>query len=555
MTTRLAIVGTGPTGIYCFAKLIEVADPLEIYLFERGDHAGIGMPYSPEMATKAMLANIASIEIPPLTQSYLDWLLSLSPRVLRGYGLDPEDLHERSFTPRLLLGEYYRAQLLQLIERARAKGHRIEVVEATEVTDLQIQATGISLETSGKAAPSQPFDHVILATGHDFPDADEATESYFPSPWSGLIDAEIPATTVGVMGTSLSSIDAVMAVANQHGTFRRGRGEELTFELEDPGLKMTMMSWTGIIPEADFYCPLPYEPLQILTEAAVKDLAAKGGGFDEAFALFKAELAAADPDYAARIGLDALDPEGFSEAYFADRAKSNPFLWARKNLDEVERNKAEKRTVAWRYTILRAHEVMEELYADLGDDDREVFDKTLKKVFVDNYGAIPSESIRRLLALRDAGVLDVLALGYDYEFETDKDTTVITPKGKRYEYDVFIDARGQRALTAENMPFPSLRAALLKSGAEVPEVDEFYRLTEAGGFTGKVSMGALPYLMHDQPFVQGITAAAEIGAAMAKDVRNEVSARRRRPSLAYQRPELHSRVKRGQAAETVVTGQ
>jgi uncharacterized NAD(P)/FAD-binding protein YdhS len=343
----------------------------------------------------------------------------------------------------------------------------------------------------------------------------------------------------------------VMAVANQHGTFQRSSGEDLRFDLADRGLHLTMMSWTGIIPEADFYCPLPYEPLQILTEAAVKKLTSDGGGFAEAFALFKEELATADPAYAARIGLEALDPEGFSDAYFADRAKSNPFGWARKNLEEVERNKAEKRTVAWRYTILRSHEVMDELYADLNEDEREVFDKTLKKVFVDNYGAIPSESIRRLLALRDAGVLDVLALGYDYDLQTDGDTTVIKANGKRYEYDVFIDARGQRPLTAKNMPFPTLRAALLAAGPEIPEVDEFYRLTDAGAFTGRVSMGALPYLMHDQPFVQGITAAAEIGEAMAKDVRNEVSARRRRTSLAYQRPELPSRRKTNPVAASL----
>jgi uncharacterized NAD(P)/FAD-binding protein YdhS len=73
-----------------------------------------------------------------------------------------------------------------------------------------------------------PFDRVILATGHEFPDGDEATRSYFPSPWSGLIQAQVPAVRVGVLGTSLSGIDAVMAVANQHGRFALREGD-LTF--------------------------------------------------------------------------------------------------------------------------------------------------------------------------------------------------------------------------------------------------------------------------------------------------------------------------------------
>ncbi|WP_235932091.1 hypothetical protein [Cereibacter sphaeroides] len=83
---------------------------------------------------------------------------------------------------------------------------------------------------------------MILATGHVFPDADEATRSYFPSPWSGLIQAEVPPVSVGIMGTSLSSIDAAMAVANQHGRFRR-HGEELTFEPATEGLHLAAIPY------------------------------------------------------------------------------------------------------------------------------------------------------------------------------------------------------------------------------------------------------------------------------------------------------------------------
>jgi uncharacterized NAD(P)/FAD-binding protein YdhS len=36
------------------------------------------------------------------------------------------------------------------------------------------------------------------------------------------------------------------------------------------------MSRTGILPEADFYCPIPYEPLSVLTEFVVESEIAKG---------------------------------------------------------------------------------------------------------------------------------------------------------------------------------------------------------------------------------------------------------------------------------------
>ena len=45
---------------------------------------------------------------------------------------------------------------------------------------------------------------------------------------------------------------------------------------------------------------------------------------------------------------------------------------------------------------------------------------------------------------------------------------------------------------------------------------------------GRVAFGALPRLMHDRPFVQGLTASAEIGSAMARAVSQQAAGRRRR---------------------------
>ena len=63
---KVAIVGVGPTGIYTFHSLVERGEPLEIVLYEQGEEAGVGMPYNDEHNSAQMLANIASIEIPPI---------------------------------------------------------------------------------------------------------------------------------------------------------------------------------------------------------------------------------------------------------------------------------------------------------------------------------------------------------------------------------------------------------------------------------------------------------------------------------------------------------
>lgn len=511
---KIAVIGTGPTGIYALKFLVEMEGADSVTLFEKGDDAGVGMPYSPETASKAMLANIASIEIPPVTSTYLDWLEEQDPDLIRSYGIDPDDLDERMFTPRLLLGQYFRAQFLELVDLARARGIAIDIHEKTEITDISRDGQGIMLR-DGSGGQWGPFDRAIVATGHTFAGEEEATDSYFPNPWSGLIDAEIAATTVGIMGTSLSALDAAMAIANQHGRFRRKGGELVYVPQDAEGLKITMMSRQGLLPEADFYCPIPYEPLAHMTEEALADAVVADGVLDAVFALFKTELAEADPVYAAEIELDGLTADTFAAAYFEDRLKHDPFRWARENLEEVERNKRDEKTVPWRYALLRMHEQVETLVPEFSDEDRERFAKGLKRVFVDNYGAVPSESIRRLLALRDAGILDVVALGEDYELDHDGDTTFITHEGGKLEFDVFVDARGQRALDTEHLPFSSLKRDLLADGQEVPEVADDYSLTGPKAATRRIYLAAIPYLMHDQPFCQGITAAADIAREIA----------------------------------------
>ena len=121
-----------------------------------------------------------------------------------------------------------------------------------------------------------------------------------------------------------------------------------------------MFSRKGILPEADFYHPIPYEPLMICNADAIERLLAERdseGLLDAAFELFRRELTLADADYAAALGLEAQTLEEFCDAYFEKRAHADPFDWARQNLEEAVTNAGKNFTVRWRYAILRMHEV------------------------------------------------------------------------------------------------------------------------------------------------------------------------------------------------------
>lgn len=541
--TRVAIIGSGPTGIYTLKGLIASDKPLHITVYEETPDAGKGTPYHPAVNDRAMLANIASIEIPEIEESLATWLRGRSDVELAELEIDRSAIGEREFYPRVVLGEFLAAQFWKLVVRGRSMGHVIDVKPSHRILDITLAKSAITLSHCTRAGRdgSAVFDHVVMATGHDWPEDTETSPGYFVSPWPASAIKRIQPRKVGILGTSLSAIDAVVSVATTHGMFLRGDADVLRYRPSNDtdGLRMTMMSRKGLLPEADFFCPIPYEPLSICTPEAVRKLITEAPDrlLDEVFELFKQELAAADADYAASIGLALATVENLSERYFRARADADRFVWAASNLAEAKSNKLRKKTVEWRYAILRMHEVIALAVPHLNERDLNRFHKDFKSVFVDDYATVPHQSVERLIALHQAGKLEVLALGDDYEVVCREGTPgviVTTLEGDRW-FDAFIDATGQHALSASDLPFPSLRrpellkealtrttpsAGLAKSMKRTGgiDVDDQFRVRVKADVCRELYCVSIPFLLHKLPFVQGIASAHEIGTLVARSV-------------------------------------
>lgn len=80
MTSRICIIGSGPTGIFTFKNLIASTVPLYICFYEAEQNAGKGTPYLPGANDPVMLSNIPSIEIPILVETLVEWLVCLRRR-------------------------------------------------------------------------------------------------------------------------------------------------------------------------------------------------------------------------------------------------------------------------------------------------------------------------------------------------------------------------------------------------------------------------------------------------------------------------------------------
>lgn len=543
--TNIAIIGSGPTGIYTLKGLMESDTPLSVTVYEANADPGKGTPYHPRANDRAMLANIASIELPPVCESLTHWLRRKTPAELTMLGVPAETIGEREFYPRVVLGEYFEAQLRALLAKAVAGGHVVDIKASHRVVDIKLREQDIDLAVVNADAMTEHknFNHVVMATGHDWPEKTETKPGFFISPWPAKNLDTIDDVSVGVLGTSLSGIDAVVSVATSHGSFLLDNSGTMQFHSgSGPGFHLTMMSRKGLLPEADFYCPIPYEPLAIFTEAAVDRLVETVPYrlLDEMFELFRAQLFASDPAYAERIGLGMLTVETVADAYFAERETYDPFTWAALNLGEAKANKATRNTVAWRYSILCMHETVLRAVPHFNDVDLKRFHKHFKTLFVDDYATVPHQSIERLLALHRAGRLSVLKLGPDYKLDHDtvERGAVIEIGDKRHAFTAFIDATGQHAVSAWDVPFPSLikqgvvrEARTVKASTALAANDDTATVATGGidldsqfrpKFEKPLSHNlycvSIPFLLHKLPFVQGITSAEELGSLVAKAI-------------------------------------
>ncbi len=541
MTSSIAFVGAGPTTIYTLHALVNhTVAPFTVTIFEEQAIAGLGTPYRPGWNDPAMLSNIASIEIPPLQETLVDWLGRQPDDRLAEIGIGRDEIDDRAFYPRLALGEFFLDQFHALIERARANGITVDIRTRCRVLDVVAEADGMFLSVQPRRGDitRERFAYVVLATGHQWPAEPEVRPGYFLSPWPASALSTIPATEIGIRGSSLTAIDTAVALAGSHGEFVESDDGGLIFEPKPgtAGFHMTMMSRKGLLPEADFFHPVPYEQLTICTAAVIEDLITTSDGdlLEQAFALFKQELTAADPDYARSIGLSDLALEGFCESYFADRVAADPFEWAESNLAEAERNYGNEFTVPWRYAILRMHEVMALLVPHLDPKEFRRFSRSFKPIFVDDYATVPHTSIQRMIALHRAGKLDVMAVGDNYRLDSHRAEggVVLHLDSRKRHFPAFIDAIGQRPLGARDLPFPSLRKQGLVQDAAKSEadnaargilIDEEFHPVSQDIPADRLFCLSLPFILGRHPFIQGITSSHEMGSVVGEELARTIN--------------------------------
>ena len=518
---RIAIVGAGATGTYVLDALLRSGVARDIVVFENSCALGPGLAYAEHLNAPHALSNIAGIEIPPLLESLNAWAVRQPPEKLEAWGIRACAGDDRAFFPRVALGAWLADQFAMIVAGSPVP---ISVQRRAEVVDVVAMPQGCRVDwrgTDGRIVQDQ-FDRLIVATGYGPIAADTMAAATRTGKAAATLGRSRQTERFGVLGSSLSAIDVVTAIATARGRFVP-RGDGMTYVAETPW-RATLLSRNGLLPEADYWFPHPLPALEGFTpDSATASLRGDDGDLDRLFDQFVAVLRTGAPDWATGLGLADATADDFADRYFAARTSGNAWDHARQNLADVRNWHAHHDTPFWRIAILKAHEVFATVIPSLSKTDLARFHRGLKRVFTDNYAAVPHLSIERVLALRDAGHLEAQALGEAYDIAPQPDgTCVVRCPSWTGTFDELLDARGSQTAALNHFPFPTLRLQLCASALEADQAWSS-GLNPAGDLTmraqdtslERVHLCALPFLLGSRPFVQGLVECAAMATAIS----------------------------------------
>jgi uncharacterized NAD(P)/FAD-binding protein YdhS len=218
---NITIIGGGACGISAFIELflqLRIAgfhNKTSITIIEENEEVGKGLAFGTKqpghiLNTQADLMGIHVNE----PEHFSEWLIRNEPKV------EPEVVdnqgQEEAFATRRLYGDYLKSQFEHYAGEARKQGMVLDIIHA-RAQRIEKTKTGFEIQLAKGRTHACHF--VILAPGtpvaDNYPEL-EKISSYFGSPWpSDPILKKIPKDeNVGVLGSSLSAIDALMTLTD-----------------------------------------------------------------------------------------------------------------------------------------------------------------------------------------------------------------------------------------------------------------------------------------------------------------------------------------------------
>lgn len=466
---RIAILGGGPSGLFVYKRLVESgSNDFEITIFEKKKELGSGMPYSTEGANIEHITNVSDNEVPHIVTSMSDWIYTAPAELLQQYNIKPDQFNEYKVVPRLLFGSYLAAQFEILRKTGKKAGIVTAVHFESTVTDINYDIKNQTVTVQTIKGSNHEFDFAVICTGHNWPIRYEGkVPGYYDAPYPPRKLVQHFNHPVAIKGSSLTAIDAIRTMARNNGLFEKDSEDNLKFKLnpESADFKIMMHSRSGMLPAVRFHLEDSHLSNDSLLTKEEIDLHRKSNdGFlslDFIFEKdFKEIFIEKDPEFYQRIKDFSI--EDFVTDMMELRERLDPFQLLRAEYVQAEKSIKRQESIYWKEMLAVLSFAMNHPAKYFSAEDMQRLQKVLMPLISIVIAFVPQKSCEELLALHQAGVLDLVPVGDDSTVEPQNAGGILynfvdTNNNQRsVYYKTFVDCVGQPHLSYDDFPFKGL---------------------------------------------------------------------------------------------------
>lgn len=379
--STVAVVGGGSVATSFLYQLLHALEPnpalaLRVLVFEPAESIGPGQAYQAD--ANSNLLNISAAAMSAIANErddFVRWLRSRSARYLAGFGvseIDPKDVY-----PRPLFGAYLRDVYRRCQRKARALGVTLEHVRA-RVCDIEAPACGSVARVVTESGNGYAAERVVLCNGNlpsmAFADL-HGDARYFNSPYpvSELTLRIGRDDSVCIVGTSLSAVDAIVALARGGhrgsivGVSRSGRLPSVKSP-HNPSLSLAALCPAALERVLESRDGVTLEAVAAMLHSA---LIAAGGAYEPT-------------DVLGVCGADALAALSDELA----RARSGPRLW--------------------QAVAASTNECIEHVWRALGDVERRRFLRDFRSLWMARRATFPLRNAEQIVERLTSGQLSIV---------------------------------------------------------------------------------------------------------------------------------------------------
>jgi len=464
----IAIIGGGPAALFLIKHLIsEQVFPDKLFIFEKSNRLGAGMPYSKRGANIEHVANVSANELPELPETFLSYL-QRKPDEDETHFMYEGNINAFKVMPRLLLGNYLEEQFNILLSQAIKLGITVKVYKETAVTNIRKKDDifVIITESGEKIKCSK----TIICTGHHWPkNHEEKVKGWYDSPYPPSKFTNPTDYPVAIRGTSLTAIDAVKTLARLNGSFAE-KNNELIYTLKETSenFSMTLFSKNSYLPALRFHSEgSPYSEGWIMSQEEIFEYKQKNGGFVDLDYIFernfKKPLQKKNEKFYHEI--KDLTIEQFVEKMLSIRNELDSFELFKAEYYEAQKSIERHQTIAWKETLSAFSYAINYPAKHFSAEDMLRMRKTLLPLISVIIASLPQSSYKEIIALYNAGIITLTSVDEQSYIQPDEKQGIIyhytdTSGNKKSEYfKLYIDAIGQQPIQFNEIPFEGLRSA------------------------------------------------------------------------------------------------